>query len=93
MNAGPERRAYLQLLLQTLLNEKQIGFVHRTTIQLYAQTNSHGQLKMIVNKKATISSVSAVRFEKYFYGQKQRYLNKLKMVGWNSLDILADLQE
>ena len=26
-------------------------------------------------------------FEKFFYGQMQNYLDKLKMIEWNSLDI------
>ena len=39
------------------INEKQIVLKRWTTIKLYAQTTFHGQLKMIVNKKAAISPV------------------------------------
>ena len=39
---------------------------------------------MNVNKKTAIPAVSAVGFEKFFYGQMQNYLDKLKMIEWNS---------
>ena len=42
---------------------------------------------MTVNKKSAISPVLAVAFEKFFYGQMQNYQDKLKMIGWNSLNI------
>ena len=41
---------------------------------------------MTANKKAVISPVLAVGFDKFFYGQMQNYLDKLKMMCWNSLD-------
>ena len=41
---------------------------------------------MIRNKKVAISPVLAVSFEKFFYDQMQNYLDKLKMIEWNSLD-------
>ena len=47
MNAG-----HNSLLLQTLLNEIQIVSKGLTTIQLHAQTNFHGYLKMIMNKES-----------------------------------------
>ena len=65
--------------------KKQIVFKRWTTVQLYAQTIFHGQLKMTVNKKAAISPVAEVGFENVFYGQMLNYLDKLKMTGWNSL--------
>ena len=55
--------------LQTLPNEKQIVFKRWTTIQLYAQTNFHGQLKMTVNEKSGHFSSFSSGFEKFFYGQ------------------------
>ena len=39
---------------------------------------------MIVNKKASISPVLAVSFEKLFYSQMQNYEDKLKMIVLNS---------
>ena len=51
------------VVLQTLVNEKQIVFKHWTTIQLYDPTNFHGWLKMTVNEKAAISPALAVVFE------------------------------
>ena len=38
-------------------------------------------------KKADISLGLAVGFEKLFYGQMKNYLDELKMIWWNSLDI------
>ena len=46
---------------------------------------------MTVNKKVAISPAispqGAVGLEKFFYGQMLNYLDKLKMIQWNSLDI------
>ena len=49
---------------------KAIVFKRWMTIQLYAQSNFHGQLKMAVNKKGDYisSSLVPVGFEKLFYG-------------------------
>ena len=44
-------------------------------------------VELAANKKAAISLVLAVGFEKLFYGQTYNYLDKLKMIEWNSLDI------
>ena len=74
-------------MLQTLLNKKQIVFKRWTTNQLYAQSNFYGQVKMTKNKKEAISPVFAVGFENVFKDQMQNYLDKLKIIGCNSLDI------
>ena len=42
---------------------------------------------MTVNKRAAISPGLVTGFEKFFYGQMWNYQDKLKMIGWNSLDI------
>ena len=42
---------------------------------------------MTVNKNPAISPVFAVGFEKFFHGNVLNYLDKLKMIGWNSSDI------
>ena len=49
--------------------QKQTVYVHWMTIQLSAQTNFHGHLRMTVKKKRAISPVLAVSFKKFFYGQ------------------------
>ena len=41
-----EHRIY-ELLLQTLLNERQIAFKHWERIHVYTQANFHGQLKIV----------------------------------------------
>ena len=51
------------------------------------QTNFHGQLKTTVNKEVAISPVIEVSFKNFLYDQIQNYLDKLKMIGWDSLDI------
>ena len=41
----------------------------------------------VSKKKAAISPVSAVGFENFLYGQMQNYPDKLKVIGWSSLNI------
>ena len=48
---------------------------------------------MTVTKKGAISLVLAVGFEKVFHGQMQNYLDKLKVIGWNSLGITLKMNE
>ena len=43
--------------------------------------------KWLQIKKAAISPVLAVGFERFFYGQMQNFLDKLNMIGQDSLDI------
>ena len=42
---------------------------------------------MTVNKETAISPVLAVGFKNFFHGKMKNYLDKLKMMGWNSLYI------
>ena len=42
---------------------------------------------MTVNKKGAISPVLAVGFETFFWSQMKDFLDKLKMIGWDSLNI------
>ena len=45
---------------------------------------------MTVNKKAVISPVLALGLETFFNGQMQNYPDKLKVIGWNSLETLQE---
>ena len=58
----------MQGLLRVAANATKLKNVNRfkrwMTIQLYVQTNFHGQLKMTANKKAATSPVLAAGFKK-----------------------------
>ena len=64
----PNMKAGIHTVAKTLLNEnKIIVFKRWATIQLYAQTSFHGQLKLIVNNKSDHFSSFTNEFRKILF--------------------------